>query len=159
MDVDREGLAVVCYTDLGIIKGRVTQHDASVSSDGVVLPPAGPPMLYLVEASLLDSQHRIVCRVREMAVNRNAILFLYEDELAIDLGRIRSMIAREDYEAAASEVERLLTTNQRDADLFYLAGLVYERAEAGERAHQCFRKALEQILDDKYRAIVQHHLG
>ncbi|MBI2944878.1 MAG: hypothetical protein HYY25_11810 [Candidatus Wallbacteria bacterium] len=158
MDLDREGLAIVCYTDRGILKGKIGLWTPPEVPDAVQLEKTGPPMLYLVDASLLDSDYRVVVRAREMAVNKNAILFAYEDELAAELARLKGMIATEDFDAAASEAERLLLTNQRDAELFYLSGLIFERFEGDPRAREYFQKALALILDDKFRAVVSRHL-
>ncbi len=41
------------------------------------------------------------------------------------LNRINDCIARNEYDAAAAEYEKLITTNKDDADLFYVAGLFY----------------------------------
>ncbi|MBI3890212.1 MAG: hypothetical protein HY303_01630 [Candidatus Wallbacteria bacterium] len=159
MDLEREGLPVVFYTDRGILKGKIALFEGSEVPDAVQLTHTGPPMVRLVDASLLDFEFRVVLRAREMAVNKNAILFAYEDEQAADLTRLKGMISNEDYEAAAAEVERLLLTNQRDAELFYLSGLVFERFEGDPRARECFQKALDLILDDKFRAVVSRHLA
>lgn len=159
MELDREGFAIVCYTDRGIIRGRVVLPDAPEVAEAVQVAYDGPPMLHLVEVSLLDWDCRVVRRAREMAVNKNAILFAHEDEQAADLARLKGMIANEDYDAAATEADRLLLTSQRDAELFYLAGLVFERFEGDTRAKECFQKALSLIVDDKFRAVVERHLG
>ncbi len=158
MELDKEGLPVLCYTACGVVRGRVTLLNPPEVSDAVQVDYGGPPFLHLIDVTLIDSDHRVVLRTRQMAVNRNSIIFAHEDEVAADRARLKTLISSEDYDTASGEAERLLRTNPNDAELLYLSGLVFEGFEGDTRAADCFRRALDLILDAKFRAIVQGHL-
>jgi hypothetical protein len=103
---------------------------------------AGEGFVTLIEATILDHDHRIVKRVARLALNRRYIIYFMDDEMAPYLDRIKAMVSAEDYDGAQGELERLLS----------------QRLGNDERAKECLARALGLTVDEKLRTIIKRHL-
>ncbi|MBI4860024.1 MAG: tetratricopeptide repeat protein [Candidatus Riflebacteria bacterium] len=162
MELNQENLAVICVTELGVIKGRIrVPVDESMPDGSHASGPGdggGTVFLHLVDVTVFDHQKRILKRVPRLALNRRYIVYFVEDEMALELDRVKAMISGDDYEGALAELERLLSVMPREGELLYLAGVTYHRSGQEDKARDCFRRALELTLDEKLAGVIRRHL-
>jgi len=162
MELNQDGLAVICVTEQAVIKGRIRHRSEEGATDdspaGHSSRPAGLDFANLLDVTILDHDHRIVRKVSRLSLNKNFVVYFMEDEMASHLDRVKSMIGAEDYESAVGELERLLSIDGGDADVLYLAGVVNQRVGNEKRSRDYLARALGLTLDEKLRCVIKRHL-
>jgi Flp pilus assembly protein TadD len=162
MDLDQNGLAVVCVTREGIFRGRIRAHAGNAAGAGASSAQAAAgraaEFVHLTSVTILDHQYRVLRRAGEASVNRAHVVYYMADDVTPHMDRIRALVAAEDVDAAQVEVERLLTVAGADGEVLYLAGVVHHHAGNEERARELLARALDATLDGNLRSVIQRHI-
>lgn len=155
---ENERLAIVCDLVDRRIAGEVTVGAGNRVSDLVNSSPPANEFISLTNVSVFDNDDRLVAHHRFMAVNKRYVRTIIEDERTPVLGRIKHLISIESYDQATDEIEYLMANFPRDAETYYLAGVVAAAQSDVEQARELFQKARGLAVEEKFQKMITGHL-
>lgn len=152
-----DAMYVRCHLTEGMVRGTLV-HEAGPLAEA--LAPAGGPseFLVLLDATVTDSEGRMMAREKFLAVSKARLLFIAEDPRARRLALVKKHLSIEDYDGAASQIREILGAGDVDAEVYYLAGMAELGLGQSDQAKGHFQKALDDCMDPAFRQIIQRHL-
>ena len=155
---ESERLAIVCDLCDRRITGEVTVGAGNRVSDLLNTSTTAHEFLSLTDVSVFDDDDRLLAHHRFMSLNKRFIRSIVEDERAPVLARVKHLVSVENYERAWEEMEYLLTNFSRDAETFYVAGVVAQALGRQDLALEHFKSARGLSVAEKFQKMVNGHL-
>jgi len=155
---ERERLGIVCDLVDRRVAGEVTVGAGNRVSDLLNTSTTANEFLSLTNVSVFDGDNRLVGHHRYMALNKRFIRSVVEDERTPVLEQVKHLLATDNLERAWDEVEYLLGNHPRDAETYYVAGMVAQAMGKSDTAAANFRFARGLATEEKFLKLIDGHL-
>ena len=155
---ENERLAVLCDLCDSWVAGEVTVGAGNRVSDLLNTSTTANEFLSLTDVSVFDNDNRLIAYHRFMSLNKRFIRSVVEDERAPALARVKHLVSLENYERAWEEMEYILLNFSKDAETYYVAGVVKQELSDLDKAVEYFKVARALAVADKFQKMVDGHL-